>query len=193
MQLGILSAAAKCYSTRRLVEAAESRGHSVKVINTLAMSLSIEEGEPDLLYKGKEAPLPDAVIPRIGASVTYFGTSVLRQYEQMDVYTPNSSTGIITLDSNKRYWIQATINVIRSAAGNFEFTFQTGAGGSLSESAGVFPMIYIEDSAKPIINSSFVTSLMVSNPLTTYKLRCVTIDANSTFASQSNLFIMEMK
>ena len=105
----------------------------------------------------------------------------------------DSSTGIITLDSSKRYWIQASINVIRSAAGNIEFTFQNGSGGSLSESDGVFPMIYVEDSTKPIINSSFVTSLMVSNPLTTYKLRCVTIDANSTFASQSNLFIMEMK
>lgn len=105
----------------------------------------------------------------------------------------DSSTGIITLDSSKRYWIQASINVIRSAAGNFEFTFQTGSGGSLSESDGVFPMLYVEDSVKPIINSSFVTSLMVSKPTTTYKLRCVTIDANSTFASQSNLFIMEMK
>jgi len=105
----------------------------------------------------------------------------------------DSSTGIITLDSSKRYWIQASINVIRSAAGNIEFTFQTGSGGSLSESDGVFPMLYIEDSTKPIINSSFVASLMVSNPTTTYKLRCVTINANSTFASQSNLFIMEMK
>ena len=70
----------------------------------------------------------------------------------------DSSTGIITLDSSKRYWIQASINVIRSAAGNFEFTFQTGAGGSLAESDGVFPMLYIEDHTKPIINSSFVTS-----------------------------------
>ena len=110
-----------------------------------------------------------------------------------DSVSIDSSTGIITLDSSKRYWIQASINVIRSAAGNIEFTFQTGAGGSLSESDGVFPMIYVEDSTKPIINSSFVTSLMVSKPTTTYKLRCVTIDANSTFASQSNLFIMEMK
>lgn len=95
MHLGILSTAPNCYSTRRLVEAASSRGHDVEVINTLAMSLSLAEGEPDMFYKGKEAPIHDAIIPRIGASITYFGTSVLRQYEQMDVYTPNSSSGII--------------------------------------------------------------------------------------------------
>lgn len=95
MHLGILSTAPNCYSTRRLIEAATSRGHEVDVLNTLAMSLSLEEGEPDMYYKGKEAPIPDAIIPRIGASITYFGTSVLRQYEQMDVYTPNNSSGII--------------------------------------------------------------------------------------------------
>lgn len=95
MHLGILSTAPNCYSTRRLVEAAATRGHEVDVVNTLAMSLSLAEGEPDMYYKGKEAPIHDAIIPRIGASITYFGTSVLRQYEQMDVYTPNSSSGII--------------------------------------------------------------------------------------------------
>jgi ribosomal protein S6--L-glutamate ligase len=112
MQLGILSAAANCYSTRRLLEAAESRGHKVKVLNTMAMSLSIEKGEPDLFYKGKEAWIPDAVIPRIGASVTYFGTSVLRQYEQMDVYSPNSSTGIInSRDKLRSFQILAKHNI----------------------------------------------------------------------------------
>ena len=96
MHLGILSTAPDCYSTRRLVEAAEQRGHEVEVINTLAMSLSIEQGLPDLFYQGdSEAPLPDAIIPRIGSRITWFGTAVLRQYEQMDVYTPNSSSGVI--------------------------------------------------------------------------------------------------
>ena len=105
----------------------------------------------------------------------------------------DSSTGIITLDSNKRYWIQASISVTRSGNGNIEFTFQDGSGGSLSESDGVFPMLYVEDQSDPYINSSFVTSLVVSKPATTYKLRCVTIDSNSTFDLESHLFIMEMK
>ena len=110
-----------------------------------------------------------------------------------DSVSIDSSTGIITLDSSKRYWIQASISVTRSASGNIEFTFQNGAGGSLSELGGSFPMIYIEDNTDPYINSSFVASLVVSYPTTTYKLRCTSIDANSTFDSESHLFIMEMK
>jgi ribosomal protein S6--L-glutamate ligase len=112
MHLGILSTAPNCYSTRRLLEAAVSRGHEVDVLNTLAMSLSLAEGEPDMFYKGKEAPIPDAIIPRIGASLTYFGTSVLRQYEQMDVYTPNSSSGIInSRDKLRSFQILAKHNI----------------------------------------------------------------------------------
>ena len=112
MHLGILSTAPNCYSTRRLVEAATSRGHEVDVINTTQTSLSIEEGEPDLFYKGHEAPIPDAIIPRIGASITYFGTSVLRQYEQMDVYTPNSSSGVInSRDKLRSFQILAKHNI----------------------------------------------------------------------------------
>ncbi len=107
----------------------------------------------------------------------------------------NSSTGVITLDSSKRYWIQASINVVRSGNNDFAFEFQTGAGGSLTESDGSFPVLYIEHATGgfPYINSSFVASLMVSYPSTTYKLRCTNIDANSTFASQSHLFVMELK
>lgn len=105
----------------------------------------------------------------------------------------NSSTGVITLDSTKRYWIQATINVVRSGNGNIGFEFKTGAGGSLTQAQGNFPMLYIEDTTNPYINSSFVASLMVSYPTSTYKLQCTIIDANSTLASQSHLFIMELK
>jgi ribosomal protein S6--L-glutamate ligase len=94
MYLQILSAAPNCYSTRRLVEAAQSRGHDVKVRNTLRFTLDLNSGNPDLYYRGKHFPIPDAVLPRIGASITYYGTAVLRQFEQMDVYTPNSSSGI---------------------------------------------------------------------------------------------------
>lgn len=94
MKFGILSCSRKCYSTRRLVEAAKQRGHDVKVINTQKLAIDLQEGSPDLFYLQKQLGDYDAVLPRIGASMTYFGTAVVRQFEQMDVYTTNSSAGI---------------------------------------------------------------------------------------------------
>ena len=94
MNIAILSAAPNCYSTRRLLQAAEQRGHSVRVLNTLRFAIELEHGEPDLYYRGKRISDYDAIIPRIGASVTYFGTAVVRQFEQMDVFTPNTAAGI---------------------------------------------------------------------------------------------------
>ncbi|NEQ54855.1 MAG: RimK family alpha-L-glutamate ligase, partial [Leptolyngbya sp. SIO3F4] len=95
MKLGILSMAPKAYSTMRLVQAAEDRGHEVNVLSTLRFAIELKEGEPDLYYRSKPLAEYDAVIPRIGASITYYGTAVLRQFEQMDVYTPNSANGIM--------------------------------------------------------------------------------------------------
>jgi len=94
MKLAILSGAPRCYSTMRLRQAALERGHKVKVLNTLRFGIELEEGEPDLYYRGKRLSSYDAVLPRIGASITYFGTAVVRQFEQMDVYTPNTAAGI---------------------------------------------------------------------------------------------------
>jgi len=94
MKLGILSVAPKSYSTQRLRQAAEERGHKVKVLNTLRFTIDLEEGRPDLFYRSKPLSEYDAVLPRIGASITYFGTAVVRQFEQMDVYTPNTANGI---------------------------------------------------------------------------------------------------
>lgn len=94
MKLAILSRNGNCYSTRRLREAAENRGHKVKVLDTLKFSIDLEEGAPDLCYRSKPLSHYDAVLPRIGASITYYGTAVLRQFEQMDVYCANSSSGI---------------------------------------------------------------------------------------------------
>jgi len=94
MKLDILSCAPKCYSTRRLVEAAKQKGHKVKVLNTVRLSLDLAHGKPGLYYHDKMVTEPDAILPRIGASLTRYGTSVVRQFEQMDVYTPNTSTGI---------------------------------------------------------------------------------------------------
>lgn len=94
MKLAILSCNAKCYSTRRLREAAEQRGHDVKVLDTLQFAIDLEEGTPDLYYRRKRLSHYDAVLPRIGASITYFGTAVVRQFEQMDVFCTNSSESI---------------------------------------------------------------------------------------------------
>lgn len=94
MKLAILSCSLKCYSTRRLREAAEQRGHQVKALNTLKFAIDLEQGEPDLFFRQKQLSHYDAVLPRIGASITYFGTAVVRQFEQMSVYCANSATGI---------------------------------------------------------------------------------------------------
>jgi ribosomal protein S6--L-glutamate ligase len=94
MKLAVLSCSLKCYSTRRLREAAEQRGYKVKVLNTLKFAIDLEQGEPDLYFRQKELSHYDAVLPRIGASITYFGTAVLRQFEQMDVFCANSSAGV---------------------------------------------------------------------------------------------------
>jgi ribosomal protein S6--L-glutamate ligase len=94
MKLGILSRAPHAYSTQRLKAAALERGHEARVLNTLRFAIDLSAGEPDLQYRGKPLSHYDAVLPRIGASITYFGLAVVRQFEQMDVYTPNTSNGI---------------------------------------------------------------------------------------------------
>ena len=94
MKLAILSCNQHCYSTRRLKEAAIQRGHQVKVLNTLKFAIDLEEGAPDLYFRQKQLSHYDAVLPRIGASITYFGTAVVRQFAQMDVFCANSSAGI---------------------------------------------------------------------------------------------------
>lgn len=104
MKLAILSRAPQSYSTQRLVAAAEQRGHQVRVLNTLRFAIDLSGPDPDLQYRGKPLSDYDAIIPRIGASITYFGTAVVRQFEQMDVYTPNTANGI----SNARDKLRAT-------------------------------------------------------------------------------------
>ncbi len=94
MKLAILSRAPHAYSTIRLRTAAEQRGHTVKVLNTLRFAIDLSGDEPDLQYRGKLLSDYDAILPRIGNSITYFGTAVVRQFEQMDVYTPNTANGI---------------------------------------------------------------------------------------------------
>lgn len=95
MKLGILSCSPNAYSTRRLREAAEDRGHQVKILNTLKFSIDLDQGSPDLYYRQKHLSEYDAVLPRIGASITYYGTAVVRQFQEMNVYCANTSHGIL--------------------------------------------------------------------------------------------------
>lgn len=94
MKLAILSRAPRSYSTQRLKVAALDRGHRCKVLDTLRFAIDLSESEPDLQFRGKPLSDYDAIIPRIGASITYFGSAVVRQFEQMDVFTPNTANGI---------------------------------------------------------------------------------------------------
>ena len=94
MKIGILSRNPKLYSTRRLVEAARARGHAVRVIDVLRCYMDITSHNPTIHYKGEELTEFDAVIPRIGASVTYYGTAVVRQFEMMGTYSVNESVAI---------------------------------------------------------------------------------------------------
>jgi ribosomal protein S6--L-glutamate ligase len=95
MKLAILSRNSKLYSTRRLVEAARDRKHSVRVLDPLRCYIRIGADGFDLHYKGRVLTDYDAVLPRIGASITRYGTAVLRQLEMMNVYTPNDSDAIL--------------------------------------------------------------------------------------------------
>ena len=94
MKLAILSRNSKLYSTRRLVEAARNRGHSVRVLDPLRCYMRISNDGFDMRYKGARIAGYTAVVPRIGASVTRYGCAVLRQFELMGSYTPNSAAAI---------------------------------------------------------------------------------------------------
>jgi len=94
MKIAILSRNRKLYSTRRLVEAAEQKGHEVQVIDVLRCYMNITSMRPSIHYRGQVLEGFDVVIPRIGASVTFYGTAVLRQFEMMGVYPLNESVAI---------------------------------------------------------------------------------------------------
>jgi len=94
VKLAILSRSPGAYSTHRLKSAALERGHQCKVLNTLRFAIDLAGDEPDLQFRGRQLSDYDAILPRIGASITYFGSAVVRQFEQMDVYTPITANGI---------------------------------------------------------------------------------------------------
>ena len=94
MKIAILSRNPKAYSTRRLCESATGRGHQVEVLNTLELGIHVEQAQPSLTHRTHPCEPFQAVIPRIGASITFFGTAVVRQFEQMGVFPLNSSQAI---------------------------------------------------------------------------------------------------
>jgi len=94
MKIAILSRNPRLYSTRRLVEAAKAHGHEAQVLDVLRCYMNITSHRPSIHYKGAMLEPCDAVIPRIGASVTFYGTAVLRQFEMMGVYPVNESVAI---------------------------------------------------------------------------------------------------
>ena len=94
MKIGILSRNRKLYSTSRLVQAAQQRGHEVRVINHLRCYMNIASFKPSIHYDGKVLEGFDAIIPRIGASVTFYGTAVVRQFEMMGTFSLNESVAI---------------------------------------------------------------------------------------------------
>ena len=95
MKIAILSRNASLYSTSRLVDAARTRGHTVRVLDPLRCYMRIAPGIFEMHYKGRALNGFDAVIPRIGSSITFYGTAVLRQFEMMGVYTPNGSDAVL--------------------------------------------------------------------------------------------------
>lgn len=94
MKIALLSRRPNLYSTRRLVAEAKKRGHSIRVIDTLRCYMNVTEEGPVIHYKGEILPEFDAVIPRIGASITFYGTAVLRQFEMKGIFAVNDSVAV---------------------------------------------------------------------------------------------------
>ncbi|GAB4521275.1 MAG: 30S ribosomal protein S6--L-glutamate ligase [Roseibium sp.] len=94
MKIAMLARNAKLYSHQRLKEAAEQRGHELDIIDTLRCYMNIASRRPEIYYNGEKLTGYDAVIPRIGASITFYGMAVLRQFEMMGVYPLNESVAI---------------------------------------------------------------------------------------------------
>jgi ribosomal protein S6--L-glutamate ligase len=94
MKIAILSRNKKLYSTKRLIEAAEARGHEVRVLDYIRCYMNITAKQPSIHYQGETLPMFDAIIPRIGASHTFYGTAIVRQFETLGTYSLNSSIAI---------------------------------------------------------------------------------------------------
>lgn len=119
MKIAMLARNPNLYSHKRIKEAAERRGHELDIINTTACYMNIASRRPDIYYKGEKLPRYDAVIPRIGASVTFYGTAVLRQFEMQGVFPLNESVAI----GRSRDKLRSTQLLARDGVGLPETTF----------------------------------------------------------------------
>lgn len=95
MRIAVLSRNKNLYSTRRLIEAGEKRGHQMMVIDHMKCVLVIEQGRPHVYFNGKEVKDLDAIIPRIGASATFYGSAVVRQFEMMKIFAAVESQSLV--------------------------------------------------------------------------------------------------
>ena len=136
MKIALMCRNAGLYSHRRLIEAAEARGHEIRAINHMRCYIDIASSRPALHYEGERLTGFDAVIPRIGASVTFFGTAVLRQFEMMGVYALNESVAIsrsrdklrsMQLLSRKNIGMPATVFAHRSSDPGYLLKLMGGA------------------------------------------------------------------
>ncbi|MHA1164788.1 MAG: 30S ribosomal protein S6--L-glutamate ligase [Alphaproteobacteria bacterium] len=94
MKIALLTEFPELYSSRRLIEAARKRGHDIDIVRTLQVVINIESNQPSLFFEGKKLDGFDAVIPRIGQSITFYGVAVLRQFEMMGVVALNTALAI---------------------------------------------------------------------------------------------------
>jgi ribosomal protein S6--L-glutamate ligase len=127
------------YSHKRLVEAAEQRGHTIRIVDTLKCYMNIASHRPDMRYRGEVLTGFDAVIPRIGASITFYGLAVLRQFEMMGVYPLNESVSI----GRSRDKLRSTQILARKGIGLpvTAFAHQTGQAEELIDLVGGAPCV----------------------------------------------------
>ncbi len=139
MNIIVLSRDPKLYSTRRLVEACEKRGHAARVLNHVKCDILIEKKNPQVSYGGEPVTNVDAVIPRIGASVTFYGTAVVRQFEMMKVFTTIESQALV----RSRDKLRSLQILTRSGVGipKTVFTNYSKDVGSIVDSVGGAPCI----------------------------------------------------
>jgi ribosomal protein S6--L-glutamate ligase len=139
MNIVILSRDTKLYSTSRLVEACQTRGHKARVVDHTKCDILIEEKNPQVIYGGQPLRDVDAVIPRIGASVTFYGTAVVRQFEMMKVFTTTESQALV----RSRDKLRSMQILTRSGVGipKTVFTNYSKDVGSIVDSVGGAPCI----------------------------------------------------
>lgn len=139
MNIAVLSRDSKLYSTQRLVEACEKRGHTARVVNHVKCDILIQQKDPQVLYNGQPLTGIDAIIPRIGASVTFYGTAVVRQFEMMKVFTTTESQALV----RSRDKLRSLQILTRSGVGipKTVFTNYSKDVGSIVDSVGGAPCI----------------------------------------------------